>query len=229
MREGVDAYQSGRPADAVNALRVAVFGYLDRPAQLCRALVYLAIAEDASGRRTEALSAANRLRDVQRRAAACAQAPLDEPVRAAFESRFGRPPFGEGTGAPVPAGRAAAPPRERESSLGSAPATAPAGPVAESVPENAVAAGEVDVPPKIRTRFPAIYPRAAREANITGTVVLRVLVSEAGRPERVETLKGIRPLAEAAMTSLRRWTFEPARRAGREVPAWLVVEVPFQR
>ncbi len=229
MREGVEAYQSGRPSDAVNPLRVAVFGYLDRPPQLCRALVYLALAHDASGRQAEALSAANRLRDVQRRAATCAEAPLDERVRAEFESRLGRPLFSEG-GAAALAGRAEPAPRSPARDPAPGPATAPAGvATAAASSEDPVPAADLDAPPRIKTRVAAVYPRAAREANIAGTVVLRVLVSETGRAERVETIKGIRPLAEAAMASVRRWTFEPARRAGRDVSAWLVVEIPFQR
>ena len=223
MREGVEAYQSGRPAEALNPLRIAVFGYLDRPPQLCRALVYLALAQDAAGRRTEALSAADRLRDVQRRSATCAEAPLDERVRAEFESRLGRPLFGEATGATAPARMGATPLASTASAQGRATASAPAG------IEDAAAAGDVDEPPKIKTRVAAIYPRALREANVSGTVVLRVLVSESGRAERIETIKGIRILAEAAMASVRRWTFEPGRRAGRDVPTWLIVEVPFQR
>ncbi|MCA1583151.1 MAG: TonB family protein [Acidobacteria bacterium] len=233
MREGVDAYQSGRHADAVNALRVAAFGYLDRPPQLCRALVYLAIAQDAAGRRADALATANRLRDVQRRAATCAEAALDERVRGEFESRLGRPPGEQ----PAATAGTVAPP-VRDPVPAATPVSVPgatAVPVPSRValddasPSDAVPAGDLDSPPKVRTRVATIYPRAAREVNIAGTVVLRVLVSETGRAERIETVKGIRPLADAAVASVRRWTFEPARRGGRNVPAWLVIEIPFQR
>ncbi|MEP6768053.1 MAG: energy transducer TonB [Acidobacteriota bacterium] len=76
--------------------------------------------------------------------------------------------------------------------------------------------------------YPAAYPRAAREARLGGTAIVRVLVSETGRPLRLEALRGPRPLTEAAIASIRRWTFEPARKNGHAVEAWTVIEVPFQ-
>jgi protein TonB len=76
---------------------------------------------------------------------------------------------------------------------------------------------------------PPVYPRAAREAGAGGTVVLRVLVSEKGRAMQVEVERGPRPdLADAAVVAMQYWTFEPARKNGREIAAWTTIEIPFK-
>ena len=67
------------------------------------------------------------------------------------------------------------------------------------------------------------------KARIGGLVVLRVLVSEKGRPEEIEPLRTAPGgLTEAATSAVRNWTFEPARKAGVPVRTWMTVPIPFE-
>jgi len=73
---------------------------------------------------------------------------------------------------------------------------------------------------KILKKVDAVYTPAAKEARITGTVVVRVLVGTAGEVEEVEILKGLpKGLDAAAVNAVRQWRFEPATVGGKPVPA----------
>jgi TonB family protein len=78
-----------------------------------------------------------------------------------------------------------------------------------------------EIPPlKILKKVDAAYTPAAKEARITGTVILRVLVGRTGEVEDVELLKGLpKGLDAAAVTAVRQWRFEPATADGKPVPA----------
>lgn len=74
------------------------------------------------------------------------------------------------------------------------------------------------------------YPRDAIREGRTGTVMLRVLVDEAGQPQEVtiERGSGHRDLDRAARDQvLARWRFHPAQRMGRNVSAYALVPVAF--
>lgn len=74
------------------------------------------------------------------------------------------------------------------------------------------------------------YPRAALRAGHEGTVTLRVLVDETGRPieVEVESSSGHRDLDRAArLQVLDHWRFHPAQREGRNVAAYALVPVVF--
>ena len=82
----------------------------------------------------------------------------------------------------------------------------------------------------LRNPAPA-YPRDALREGLEGTVLLRVLVDEAGRPVEVSiaTGSGHRTLDRAAREQvLRHWTFVPAQRNGRPVRAIGTVPVAFR-
>jgi TonB family protein len=73
---------------------------------------------------------------------------------------------------------------------------------------------------KVLKKVNAVYPPAAKEARITGTVILRVLVGRTGEVEDVEVLKGLpKGLSAAAVAAVRQWRFEPATVDGKPVPA----------
>lgn len=74
------------------------------------------------------------------------------------------------------------------------------------------------------------YPRQALRAGDTGTVLLRVLVDETGRPQEVvvERSSGHRLLDQAARDQvLAKWRFHPAQRDGRTVAAYALVPIAF--
>ena len=87
----------------------------------------------------------------------------------------------------------------------------------------------VEMPPRILSVVKPVYPPFALRARIGGIVILRVLVGETGTPLDVEVLKDVSGgLGEAAVSAVRRWKFEPARRNGAPVRAWTTVPIPFE-
>ncbi len=87
----------------------------------------------------------------------------------------------------------------------------------------------VETPPKILTVVKPVYPPFALRAKIGGTVILRVLVGETGTPLDVEVIRAVNGgLADAAVSAVRRWKFEPARKGGAPVRAWTTIPIPFE-
>jgi protein TonB len=79
-------------------------------------------------------------------------------------------------------------------------------------------------------RNPApVYPLRARRMHEQGTVLLRVEVSAAGEALQVivERGSGWPLLDKAALTAVRQWRFEPARRGSEPVAAWVLVPIEF--
>lgn len=73
------------------------------------------------------------------------------------------------------------------------------------------------------------YPPLARRMGEQGRVILRVLVSAEGMPERVELRRssGSSRLDESALTTVRTWKFLPARQGDHPVAAWVLVPISF--
>jgi periplasmic protein TonB len=74
------------------------------------------------------------------------------------------------------------------------------------------------------------YPRVAMAGHMQGTVTLRVLVDETGKPVDVivETSSGHPVLDKAARDQvLARWRFQPAKTDGQPVRAWARIPVTF--
>lgn len=77
---------------------------------------------------------------------------------------------------------------------------------------------------------PPAYPRMAIAAHMEGTVMLRVLVDEEGKPVEVvvEGSSGHAVLDKAAREQvLARWRFQPATARGKPVRAWARIPVSF--
>ncbi len=123
------------------------------------------------------------------------------------------------------------------------PATAPVAPV--SAPTSATQAVAVPAISTVASAFPPAtsnatiayetatppaYPIAALRAGVQGTVVLRVLVDENGKPVQVLVAhsSGSHLLDRAALEHvLAAWRFHPATRDGKPVRAWAMVPVKF--
>ena len=82
----------------------------------------------------------------------------------------------------------------------------------------------------VTRRVDPVYPPASRRLDEHGSVRLRVLVDERGRPREVQVAKssGYDRLDEAAVSAVRRWQFSPATQESRAVTAWTQVNVVFQ-
>jgi protein TonB len=72
------------------------------------------------------------------------------------------------------------------------------------------------------------YPRSARRAGITGTVLARIYVTPFGKISKVEILEGPEVFHEAVRAALMTWKYEPARLSnGQAVADTHVVRIPF--
>jgi len=103
-----------------------------------------------------------------------------------------------------------------------------------AAPTPARGEGEAVVPPdfsadQLNNAGPR-YPSASRRAHEEGTVMLKVLVAPDGRAQdlMVATSSGFARLDDAALDTVRRWAFLPARQAGQPVSAWVLVPVTFE-
>jgi periplasmic protein TonB len=93
------------------------------------------------------------------------------------------------------------------------------------------------VPAVIAPRFDAAYlnnprpeyPRLARRMGEHGKVTLRVFVSSAGMPDKVEirSSSGSPRLDQAAREAVEQWKFVPARQGEEPVAAWVLVPITF--
>lgn len=82
--------------------------------------------------------------------------------------------------------------------------------------------------PKMKSHPRPNYPQAAFVKGIQGTVKLRILINALGQVVHVAVEQSIPGLDSEAIRAIRHWTFEPAVRGGRPVPAAIVSPVAFR-
>jgi periplasmic protein TonB len=112
-------------------------------------------------------------------------------------------------------------PREKGGSPSEPYAALPSSPPPEPVKEAI---------PVYRNNPPPEYPSIARRRGYEGTVVLEVLVDERGRVSDLEVFQssGHEALDRAALASVRKWVFEPARRGEQKITMWVKVPIRFK-
>lgn len=83
---------------------------------------------------------------------------------------------------------------------------------------------------KTTNRVEPVYPSASRRAGEEGTVRLRVLVDERGRPKDVNAMasSGFSRLDQAAIDAVKRWRFEAATDGSRPISTWTQVAITFK-
>lgn len=140
---------------------------------------------------------------------------------------------------PLPKPVAKAPTPRHVAAAKPTPAPTPTPAVAAAAAAPAVAAAPVPppAPPKTIThgveylRAPEPqYPDRDREDGNEGTVVLRVLVDESGKPGHIDVLRssGFGSLDEAGMAAARAALFKPYREEGRAMSVYVIVPLRFQ-
>ncbi|MEX0451662.1 energy transducer TonB [Spiribacter sp. 218] len=74
------------------------------------------------------------------------------------------------------------------------------------------------------------YPPEAYFDQLSGTVLLRVLVNTEGGVAEVQIKQssGHSILDESALTTVRDWTFRPARDEGVAVAQWVEIPISFE-
>jgi len=111
-------------------------------------------------------------------------------------------------------------------------AVAPPSPVAAPPPPPppdppAVPAGEQA--PKALSRVNPVYPEAAKEKGLQGTVTVELVVDEAGKVADARVLKSTDPVFDApSLEAVRQWTFEPPLQEGKPVRARFAVTIAFK-
>ena len=72
------------------------------------------------------------------------------------------------------------------------------------------------------------YPDFARDAGITGKVVLHVLVGKDGRVKNMKVRQSVTGLDDAAKQAVQKWVFKPALSNNKPVAVWVEVPVVFK-
>jgi protein TonB len=98
---------------------------------------------------------------------------------------------------------------------------------------NAITASEASSAPrelKTSQRVEPAYPPASRRLGEQGTVKLKVLVDEKGRPQEIVVgqSSGFPRLDQAAVTAVRRWRFVAATDGQTPITTWTQVAITFR-
>jgi protein TonB len=75
---------------------------------------------------------------------------------------------------------------------------------------------------------PPEYPKAARNAGKTSSVVLKIRITVAGRVEDVVVVEGEEPFITAAVEAVKKWRYEPARYGGKPISIHRTIKIGFQ-
>jgi TonB family protein len=102
-----------------------------------------------------------------------------------------------------------------------------AGGTSPAAGQKAVQVGGGVKPPKRLKTVPPVYPDVAREARVQGIVILECTISPRGKVTRVQVLRGIPLLDQAAIDAVKQWEWEPTIIDGEAVPVIMTVTINF--
>jgi TonB family protein len=90
--------------------------------------------------------------------------------------------------------------------------------------------GYSEAMPRYRENRPPVYPGAARQRGYEGDVLIAAEVRADGRigAVRIKRSSGYASLDDSALAAVRAWRFEPARRMGAVVDAWVEIPIRFK-
>jgi TonB family protein len=74
-----------------------------------------------------------------------------------------------------------------------------------------VAVAQEEVTRKVKNQSTPVYPDLARKMNITGTVRVQITIAPNGAVKTVKLVGGHPVLASAAMETVKKWKYEPAK------------------
>lgn len=108
--------------------------------------------------------------------------------------------------------------------LGVPEAPPPSGPLLAGV-------GDVTNPVLIEsTKVTPEYPELARQARLTGNVILQAVITKSGTVEEVKVLRVDKPnlgFESAAVQAVQQWRYKPATQGGRPVDVYFTINVSF--
>lgn len=93
----------------------------------------------------------------------------------------------------------------------------------------AVAKAAVERNARVTSRANPVFPAMAREKNLSGYVVIEVLVGTSGQVERSRIIAADPPgvFESSALDSVKQWRFEPAVASGQAVASWVTQKIRF--
>ncbi len=86
--------------------------------------------------------------------------------------------------------------------------------------------GAVKAPERVRYVQP-VYPPDARDAGVTGIVIIEAIVDETGRVAQTKVLRSVPGLDQAAVDAVLQWEYTPTLLNGAPVPVLMTVTVNF--
>ena len=111
---------------------------------------------------------------------------------------------------------------------GSRPAPATDAPKRVVQPIRIPVGGNVQAAKLIKQVHP-VYPKDLKEQGITGTVMLRAVISTTGEPLNPEVVNTVDPgLAQAALDAVRQWRYQPTLLNGQPVEVVTTVTMSFE-
>jgi len=87
----------------------------------------------------------------------------------------------------------------------------------------------IDIPPRIKRYSPPLYPARAKGQRIEGKVVVRCVVSAGGKIQDAKVIQA-EPAGyfeRAALKSVVKWTFVPAKFKGKKVAVYVDIPLSF--
>jgi len=107
------------------------------------------------------------------------------------------------------------------------PAPTPANPTAPSPVNRIRVGGNVQNAKMIRQVQP-VYPEIAKKANVSGTVLLHVIVAKDGTVQQIQYISGPPLLMRSSMEAVRQWRYEPTLLNGEPVEVETTVSVVYE-
>jgi protein TonB len=87
---------------------------------------------------------------------------------------------------------------------------------------------DADPPMPAKDNVPPPYPEVARAGGQTDTVILKVVILANGKVGEVQVMRGAEPFASAAVTAVKKWTYEPAKYKGQPITVYRIIRIPFK-
>lgn len=84
-------------------------------------------------------------------------------------------------------------------------------------------------PPQLISAPPVVYPEIARQAGISGDVVVRIVIDKSGKVTEAKAITGPILLRDAAVNALRDRKYVPSKLDGRPISIEMLVTIQFHR
>jgi periplasmic protein TonB len=96
-------------------------------------------------------------------------------------------------------------------------------------PEGHVVIGGKVAEPRLVYRALPVYPANAKQAGISGDVVVKTTIDQKGSVVDMHVVSGPLMLRQAALDALHRWKFEPSKLDGQPIAVEMLVTIRFSR